>query len=73
MKRALSLLLILCLALTMSSCAGEVEKDVRFYYLRTGESIRYGSADALIALARDQGSRDDASVISIRICPYDPS
>jgi germination protein M len=49
MKRILSFVLILCLALTLTGCAGEAEKDVQFYYLRTGESIRYGSADALIA------------------------
>ena len=49
MKRILSFVLILCLALTLTGCTGEAEKDIRFYYLRTGESIRYGSADALIA------------------------
>jgi germination protein M len=65
MKRVLNLLLILCLALTWAGCSREEEILPRFYYLRTGDSIRYGTADGLVASVEVESmeSADDLDLL----------
>ena len=47
MKQLLCLLLAACLLL--AGCTGTQEKTYQFYYLRTDDTIRYGTADGLVA------------------------
>lgn len=49
MKRMIPLFLCLCLLLSLGACAGNDTNRYTFYYLRTGDTIRYGYEDALVA------------------------
>lgn len=48
MKQFLSLVLILCLLLSLTACGMEKVPQTRFYYLRTEDTIVYGQEDGFI-------------------------
>lgn len=49
MKRVFSLFLSLLLLFLLCGCTEDHASSCTFYYLRTGESVAYGTQDALIA------------------------
>ena len=49
MKRWILCLMALSLLLCLTGCSGQEENTCNFYYLRSGENIRYGQEDGLIA------------------------
>ena len=49
MRRAVITLLIICILLSFAGCTPPQEPAYTFYYLRTSETIRHGSPDALVA------------------------
>ncbi len=60
MKRWTVFLLILCLAVSCAACGEEEAEHTAFYYLRTGDTIAHGQADALIAPVLRDSSEDTA-------------
>ena len=65
MKRTLIILLILCLLLSLCACGSDQDNSVRFYYLRTSDTILYGQADALVAPVDRKISAQDAQLAYI--------
>lgn len=49
MKRSIATLLLLCVGLSLCACSSDLPEAMNFYYLRSGDAIRYGTEDGLIA------------------------
>ena len=62
MRRAVTTLLILCLLVSLAGCMPDEEPVYTFYYLRTPETIRHGSEDALVAPVTMEIASPDAEL-----------
>lgn len=63
MKRLILCLICFALLLSLAACVNPEENSCNFYYLRTGENIRYGLEDGFIAPVNREISGHNAELI----------